>query len=78
MSQVSSFCISGQEIGSVDISAKNATSCCFGGPNFDELYITSAKEGSSVDDPMAGTVFRATGVGARGKAGYVFKGNVNV
>lgn len=64
----------GQEIGSVDLPVNNPTSCCFGGSNYDQLYITSAVEGDS--SQLAGSVFLASGVGSRGRAGFLFKGNM--
>jgi len=70
----------GQEIGSIDVPAKRPTSCCFGGSGFDQLFITSSKDGVNGDElqqyPLTGSVFRATNVGARGRAGNVFKGQV--
>jgi len=39
------------------------TSCAFGGPNLDELYVTSARFGESIL-PQAGSIFRVTGLGA--------------
>ena len=43
--------------------AKLITSCAFGGPNLDELYITSASDGLSEQEkkeqPLAGSLFRA-------------------
>merc|ERR1712061_107438 len=46
--------------------AKFITSCVFGGPNLDELYVTSGRPG---DDPSkllseAGSIFRVIGLGA--------------
>ena len=38
------------------------TSCAFGGPDFEELYVTSASKGLSADarraEPLAGALFR--------------------
>lgn len=70
--------LSGKQIGFVSIPAKRATSCCFGGKNFDELYITSAKQGADAEElkttPLAGSLFKATGLGTSGKAAYIYKG----
>jgi sugar lactone lactonase YvrE len=46
----------------VQLPASHITSCCFGGPRLDELYITSAKDELSPEqlerEPLAGAVFR--------------------
>jgi D-xylonolactonase len=40
---------------SIALPASQITSCAFGGPNLDRLYVTSAAEG--VDEPHAGALF---------------------
>nr|XP_023656806.1 regucalcin [Paramormyrops kingsleyae] len=54
------------------------TSCCFGGKDFCDLYVTSASEGLDDDalagQPEAGSVFKITGLGAKGIAPYSFEG----
>lgn len=46
----------------VELPAINTTSCAFAGPELDDLYITSAREGLSADElarqPLAGALFR--------------------
>jgi sugar lactone lactonase YvrE len=46
----------------VELPASQITSCTFGGPDLDELFVTSAAEGLTADDrlrqPHAGAVFR--------------------
>lgn len=48
----------------IEVGAVNVTSCCFGGEKPDQLYITSARIGTSDDQlknvPNAGGVFRVT------------------
>lgn len=55
----------------VDIPCANVTSCAFGGPALDELYITTARKDLSADDlrrqPHAGGIFVAR-PGACGRA----------
>ena len=62
----------------IKIPAKRTTSCCFAGKNYDEMFITCSRYGVEGDElkatPLAGSVFRATGLGTRGKAAYTFKG----
>lgn len=47
----------------IDVGAQNVTSCCFGGEKLDQLYITSARIGTSDEKlralPKAGGVFTA-------------------
>lgn len=46
------------------------TSCCFGGPDLDVLYVTSARTGLSDEDleryPLSGALFAVTGLGVKG------------
>jgi sugar lactone lactonase YvrE len=52
----------GEKLDSIKLPAANVTCCTFGGPEMNELYITTAREGLSVDDlaeqPSAGGIFR--------------------
>lgn len=54
----------GERLGKIDLPVEKVTSCTFGGPGLDELYITSARIGLDADalaaQPLAGGVFRAT------------------
>jgi sugar lactone lactonase YvrE len=58
-------------------SARQTTSCAFGGPNLDELFITSARDGLKdhelAEQPEAGSLFRAR-VGVRGVEAAEFAG----
>jgi sugar lactone lactonase YvrE len=60
--QVRRFDPSGQLDVVIDLPVRQVTSCCFGGPDLGELYITSAAyELSTVDlqdQPLAGSTFR--------------------
>ncbi len=50
----------GELLEKVDVPAANVTSCCFGGPNLDRLYITTAggpAAGEDSSQPRAGGVF---------------------
>jgi sugar lactone lactonase YvrE len=50
----------------VEVGAQQVTACTFGGPGLDELFITTSRENlSDGEDPLAGSVFRAS-VGVRG------------
>jgi sugar lactone lactonase YvrE len=67
----------GQPVGAIDVPASQVTSCAFGGPNLDELYITSAWIGLSDEarakQPQAGGVFVAR-PGIRGVPAVPFAG----
>lgn len=45
----------------IEVPVSNPTCCCFGGPRFDRLYITTARKGLDsaelADQPQAGAVF---------------------
>ena len=55
----------GSYIDTIDIPVARATSCCLGGPNLDELYVTTSHGGED-EDPAAGTLYRVTGLGVKG------------
>lgn len=48
----------------IAIPAKQVTSAAFGGPNMDELFVTTAHTGNQ--DAPAGALFKVTGLGAKG------------
>jgi sugar lactone lactonase YvrE len=54
------------------------TSCCFGGPDLDTLFVTSASIGLDADArrraPLSGGVFALTGLGVRGRPAGLFGG----
>jgi sugar lactone lactonase YvrE len=50
----------------VELPARKVTACTFGGPDLDQLFITTSPEGLEPgDDPLAGSLFRAD-AGVRG------------
>jgi gluconolactonase len=62
-------------ISTINFPARQITAAAFGGPNLDELYVTSAQlvvNGVKQAHP-AGAVFRVTGTGARGQPGFKVK-----
>jgi len=65
----------GKELQTIQLPATATTSCCFGGPNYDELFVTSGRrnlEGES--KPLAGSIFRVTQLGVRGSAAPTYAG----
>jgi sugar lactone lactonase YvrE len=58
----------------VEIPVTKATACIFGGPELDQLFITTSREGLPSDvEPLAGSLFRAS-VGVRGRPVREFAG----
>jgi sugar lactone lactonase YvrE len=55
--------IAGVILHRINVPTEHVTSCCFGGPTLEDLYITSARQGLSAEQlerqPGAGCVFRA-------------------
>jgi sugar lactone lactonase YvrE len=58
--------------------APNVTSCCFGGPDFETLFVTTARiglsEGQLALNPLSGGLFAVTDLGIRGFAANRFAG----
>ncbi len=58
----------------VEIAARLVTACAFGGPELDELYVTTSREGlGDRAEAQAGAVFRVS-PGVRGRVEPVFAG----
>ena len=58
----------------IEVPAKKVTACTFGGPNLDQLFITTSQENIDTnEDPLAGCLFRAD-VGITGLAVRPFAG----
>lgn len=66
----------GALIRQVRLPAVRTTSCCFGGPNYDELFVTSAWCGLTEEqrkaEPLSGSVFKITGLGVKGFPAHLF------
>jgi sugar lactone lactonase YvrE len=46
--------------GVVELPTRQVTACTFGGPDLDQLFVTTSREGMAPgDDPVAGSLFRA-------------------
>lgn len=59
--------------------ASRITSCCFGGPNYSELYVTSCRSGLTEEqlkttDSLAGSVFKVSGLRIKGVPNTLFEG----
>ena len=58
----------------ISLPVKHVTCCAFGGPDFDDLYITSMTYRLPVEDqPLAGSLFRVR-PGVRGRPSFRFRG----
>jgi L-arabinonolactonase len=70
---------SGKMVERIEVPAKHPTMVAFGGPDLDQLYVTSASvllgPGERANWPHAGKVFRIDGTGARGMAEPLFDGD---
>jgi len=72
--------LTGSVLDQIILPTMNVSSCCFGGKNLDELYITTAKRGSEQqipsEQPYAGALFRVK-VEVRGLPTYSFIGQLS-
>uniref|UniRef100_A0A8D0EB07 Regucalcin n=1 Tax=Salvator merianae TaxID=96440 RepID=A0A8D0EB07_SALMN len=68
----------GKRIQTVMMPASRITSCCFGGKDYSEMYVTSAYDGldkaALAKEPHAGEIFKITGLGVKGIPQYYFSG----
>jgi sugar lactone lactonase YvrE len=68
---------SGEMLQTISVPATNVTACAFGGPDLDQLYITTARirldEQALAEQPYAGGLFKAW-PGVRGVETYEFAG----
>lgn len=62
----------------VSLPVMKTTSCCFGGPDYSDLYVTSASLGLDQSgrrqQPLAGGTFKVTGLGVKGRPSNSFSG----
>ncbi len=67
----------GKQLAQIPIPAGNATSCCFGGPDFNWLFVTSASFATSEEEwktyPHSGGLFVVKDLSAKGAPAYRFK-----
>ncbi|XP_047211028.1 regucalcin [Girardinichthys multiradiatus] len=68
----------GKRLQTVSLPAMKTTSCCFGGPDYSELYVTSASldldQSELQKQPQAGNTFRVKGLGVKGRPSHSFTG----
>lgn len=64
------FIRTGEIVLEIDFPCKQITSAAFGGPNLDILYVTTAATArDEVQAPLAGHLFKVTGLGVKGHPG---------
>ncbi|XP_067669761.1 regucalcin-like [Haliotis asinina] len=64
----------GKVIRTVKFPCERITSCCFGGKDFTDLYVTSTAPPQLEKTPFAGSLFKVTGLGVRGRKANTFAG----
>ncbi|XP_075898641.1 regucalcin [Nelusetta ayraudi] len=68
----------GVRLRTVTLPVSKTTSCCFGGSDYSDLYVTSASLGleqaERLEQPLAGNTFRVTGLGVKGRPSNSFAG----
>ncbi|XP_029941919.1 regucalcin-like [Salarias fasciatus] len=68
----------GVRLQTISLPATKTTSVCFGGPDYTDLYVTSASLGLSESElkqqPDAGATFKVTGLGVKGRPAHSFAG----
>lgn len=68
----------GKLVRSIDIPAEKVTSVAFGGPTFEDLYVTTRRgltEAERTKDPHGGAIFVIKNTGAHGTAPHLFSLN---
>uniref|UniRef100_A0A2I2Z0W8 Regucalcin n=1 Tax=Gorilla gorilla gorilla TaxID=9595 RepID=A0A2I2Z0W8_GORGO len=70
--------VTGKRLQTVKLPVDKTTSCCFGGKNYSEMYVTCARDGMDPEgllrQPEAGGIFKITGLGVKGIAPYSYAG----
>uniref|UniRef100_A0A8D2ZCI5 Regucalcin n=1 Tax=Scophthalmus maximus TaxID=52904 RepID=A0A8D2ZCI5_SCOMX len=68
----------GMRLQTVSLPVMKTTSCCFGGPDYSDLYVTSASLGLDQSErrkqPLAGHTFRVRGLRVKGRTSNSFSG----
>ncbi|XP_067669759.1 regucalcin-like [Haliotis asinina] len=68
----------GKVIRTVKFPCEKITSCCFGGKDFTDLYVTSSQfqmtPAQLEKTPLAGSIFKVTGLGVKGRKANSFAG----
>ncbi|XP_072017227.1 regucalcin-like [Amphiura filiformis] len=66
----------GKKIQTISFPVSNITSCCFGGPTYEDLYVTTSsfrmRREQLRDQPLAGSVFVVKGLGVKGPPAVIY------
>jgi len=77
--RVCRFSPGGELLRSTELPVSKVTSLCFGGPQLDQLFVTSASKGvDRKKEPLAGSLFVIRNVGVRGKEVHKLKGKFSM
>ncbi|XP_034411270.1 regucalcin [Cyclopterus lumpus] len=70
--------VTGVRLQTISLPVMKTTSCCFGGPDYSDLYVTSASLGldqsGKRQQPLSGGTFKVTGLGVKGRPSNSFSG----
>lgn len=70
--------VTGVRLETVSLPVTKTTSCCFGGPDYSVLYVTTASQGLDQSErkqqPLAGGTFKVTGLRVKGRPSNSFSG----
>ncbi len=68
--------ITGKQLQTVSLPVSSITSCCFGGPTYEDLYVTTSsfnmRPEKQASEPLAGSVFVVKGLGVKGLPADVY------
>ncbi|KAM4559844.1 regucalcin [Odontesthes bonariensis] len=68
----------GVRLQTISLPVTKTTSCCFGGPDYSDLYVTSCcldlSQSERSQQPLAGNTFRVRGLGVKGRPSHSFSG----
>ena len=68
--------VTGEKLLELQVPVLKPTSCCFGGPKYDTLYVTSGLIGAGPEEiekfPLSGGIFSVTGLGVTGLPANLF------
>ena len=68
--------VTGEKLLELQVPVVKPTSCCFGGPKYDTLYVTSGLFSAGPEEiekfPLSGSIFSVTGLGVTGLPANLF------